>query len=145
MTEQRPPARPWYDLVVERAAVRGWSISELARRAKVGRPTIYGWRDVPDGRIQAGPVNAVADALDIPRERALRLAGIISERASPEPPPAIPPRLLAAIMDDDELTGEQRRAVIAAIEAQLAKERAGGAASSSPAHGEAGRRQRPAS
>lgn len=79
------PARRWYDLVVEQGAIRGWGIAEMARRAKVGRPTIYGWRDNAN-KPQAGPVNAVADVLAIPRERALRLAGVITA----EPPSADP-------------------------------------------------------
>jgi len=76
--ERPPPARPWFDLVTERIAVRGWSVAELARRAHVSRPTIYGWRENP-GKPQAAPVNAVADLLGIPRERALRLAGVIAD------------------------------------------------------------------
>lgn len=62
---------------------------ELARRSGVGRPTIYRWRDgteVPQSR----PVGLVADALGIPRERAVRLAGIITdaETAERSPPPS---------------------------------------------------------
>lgn len=83
MTDERPPpARPWFDRVEQLAALRGWSLSELARRAKISRPTLYGWRDNPK-KPQARSVNAVADALGIPRGEALQLAGVIG--AAPEP------------------------------------------------------------
>ena len=143
MSADRTPAREWYDLVVATAAVKGWSIADVFSRSGVARSTVYGWRD-NRGKPQAKSVNAVADALGIPRERALRAAGIIGERASPESERLIPPKLLEAIQNDPELTDEQRRSVISAIESQLAKERAGGAVSSA-ARGEAERRQRPAS
>lgn len=122
MSEQRSPARPWFDLVTEQSAIRGWGIAELARRAKVGRPTIYGWRDGAEGKIQAGPVNAVADVLGIPRERALRLAGVIGPGQAPAGS-AVPPDLLKAIAEADNLTDGEKVAVIAAIDATLARER----------------------
>ena|ERR1700733_14913195 len=80
------PARPWYDLVVETAAVKGWSIADLSSRSGVARTTIYGWR-ANRGKPQAKSVNAVADALGIPRERALRLAGVIADGPGSRPPP----------------------------------------------------------
>lgn len=86
MSDIRSPARPWFDLVTREIAVRGWGITELARRAKVGRPTVYGWRDSA-GKPQSGPVNAVADVLGIDRKRANELAGIIP-RDGPERGPA---------------------------------------------------------
>ena len=144
MSADQAPAREWYNLIVETAAVKGLSIADLASRSGVARTTVYGWRDNP-GKPQAKSVNAVADALGIPRERALRAAGIIA-RAGPEPEPAIPKSLLRAIMDADDLTPEERPAVIAAVERTLAKER-GGTDPSPPApqpQAEA-RRHRPAS
>lgn len=84
------PARPWYDLVVETAAVKGWSIADLGSRSGVARTTIYGWR-ANRGKPQSKSVNAVADVLGIPRERALRLAGVIA--AEPQPPPSADPAL----------------------------------------------------
>lgn len=119
MSDPRPaPARPWYDLVKEQAAIQGWSMHELARRSTVGRPTIYRWRDgteVP----QARPVGLVADVLGIPRERAVRLAGIITDRddADRSTPPAVPLRdgTKAAIREDfagDPVLGEQAVAYI---------------------------------
>jgi len=101
MTDVRSPARPWFDLVTQEIAVRGWGIAELARRAKVGRPTIYGWRDSA-GKPQSGPVNAVADVLNIDRKRANELAGIIP-RAEPEPDPK------PELDDDQELLETLRR------------------------------------
>jgi len=90
--ERPPPARPWFDLVTKNIAVRGWSVVELTRRATVSRPTIYGWRDNP-GKPQAAPVNAVADVLGIPREQALRLAGVIAS----EPEPLVDPEVAAIL------------------------------------------------
>lgn len=103
--------------MVNEIAVRGWGIAELARRAKIGRPTVYGWRDSPR-KPQSGPVNAVADVLGVDRRRANELAGII-RRAEPEPEPAIPQSLLRDIRNTPGLTEEQRQAVIAAIEKTL--------------------------
>jgi transcriptional regulator with XRE-family HTH domain len=78
------PARPWFDHVTELAAIKGWGIAELARRAHVGRPTIYGWRD-GTGTPQPGPVGDVADVLGVPRRHALVLAGIIAARPLIDP------------------------------------------------------------
>jgi transcriptional regulator with XRE-family HTH domain len=125
MSDERPPARPWYDLVMEQGSIRGWGVAELARRAGVGRPTIYGWRDNAN-KPQPAPVNAVADALGIPRERALRLAGVI---AAAEPESVIPKSLLREIMNTDGLAPDERQAVIDAVAETLARERGGGAAS----------------
>lgn len=142
------PARRWYDLVAEQIAMRGWGIAELARRAKIGRPTIYGWRDGSDGKIQAAPVNQVADVLGIPRERALRLAGIIPD-AAPKPPSPVSDGLRAAIEEHPDLDDAGRARVLAAIERQIAIERGGteGAAGEGASGGatEPGQRHRPAS
>jgi len=129
MTEQRTSARPWYDLAVHEAAVRGWSLSELARRAKVGRPTIYGWRDGTEGKLQPGPVNAVADVLQVPRERALRLAGIITAAVPQENPKDDP---IADVVGEDGAEdfrqrvrarrGRDAERIIAQVEAALGRE-----------------------
>jgi len=146
MSEQRSPARPWFDVVTEQSAIRGLGIAELARRAHVGRATIYGWRDGADGKIQAGPVNAVADVLGIPRERALRLAGIIGTAPSSAAPPIVPKSLIRDVMDNPELSDSERIAVLDAIEIRLAKERGvPGTAASVPAPSAEPERRRPAS
>ena len=100
--------------MVETTAVKGWSIAELGTRSGVARSTVYGWRDNP-GRPQAKSVNAVADVLGIPRDRALRLAGIIGTTPGKEPNPTIPKTLLRAIESEDDLTPEVRQAVIDAV------------------------------
>jgi transcriptional regulator with XRE-family HTH domain len=127
-----------YDLTVQTTAVKGWSIADLASKSGVARSTIYGWRD-NSGKPTAKAVNAIADALGIPRERALRAAGIIAS-ASPEPPPGISDDLTAAINEDPELTDAERQAVLAAVKRQIAIER-GWAAGASAAAAEPGRRQ----
>jgi transcriptional regulator with XRE-family HTH domain len=118
-----------YDLAVQTTAVKGWSIADLASKSGVARSTIYGWRDHA-GKPTAKAVNAVADVLGIPRERALRAAGIIPG-IKPEPNAAIPKKLLRDIMESEDLTDDERLAVIAAIDNTLAKERGESAAAGS--------------
>lgn len=93
MSDQRPPARPWYDLVTETIALKGWTKAQLADRAGISRPTVDNWRTNPRAP-QARSVNAVADVLGISRERALRLAGVIPD---PDPEPLVDPELAAAL------------------------------------------------
>jgi transcriptional regulator with XRE-family HTH domain len=93
MSDQRPPARPWYDLIIETIALKGWTKAQLADRAGISRPTIDNWRTNPRAP-QARSVNAVADVLGISRDRALRLAGIISE---PQPEPLVHPELAESL------------------------------------------------
>jgi transcriptional regulator with XRE-family HTH domain len=118
---------------MEQAAIRGWSMHELSRRSTVGRPTIYRWRDgteVP----QARPVVMVADVLGIPRERAVRLAGIIAgvEAADRSPPPTL---LDGAVGSEDaelfrkalrEVYPGQADEILARTEEKLKRRRAGG-------------------
>lgn len=146
MSADHAPARELFDLAVQTTAVKGMSIADLASKSGVARSTIYGWRD-NSGKPQAKSVNAVADALGIPRERALRAAGIIT---SARPEPAIPKSLLRDIMETEGLTDEERQAVIAAVERTLRGEPAAppppGAGASGSAHGHAEpERRRPAS
>jgi len=115
---ERAPARAWYDLVIETIALKGWTKTQLSERSSVSRTAIDKWRTNPRTP-QAASVNAVADALGIPRERALRLAGIIGAG----PPQQVPDDLVRAIMETGDLTDEQRRAVIEAVEQTLSKER----------------------
>jgi transcriptional regulator with XRE-family HTH domain len=120
MPEQRSPARPWYDLVREKIAVRGWSVNELAKRAGIGRPTIYGWRDKPNAP-WPDPVNKVADLLGVPRPAALRLAGIIADGGGAGRPPPVPPELEAhpdlveSVRRTPGLDDEDRARVLEAI------------------------------
>lgn len=77
MTTHDPPARPWYDAVIEELALKGWTKAELTERSGVAKSTIDNWAKNPR-KPQSAKVNAVADELGIPRKRALRLAGIIA-------------------------------------------------------------------
>lgn len=88
-------------MAMKQAAIRGWTLTELAKRAKISRPTIYGWRDNL-GIPQAAPVNSAADLLGIPREEALRLAGIITdtEPADRSPPAGLREETKAAMRRD---------------------------------------------
>lgn len=132
MINERPPARPWFDLVMEQIAIKGWSITELARRSGVGRPTIYRWRDGTETP-QSRPVGLVADALGIARPHAVRLAGIITDGEHDRSPPAT---LLdgAVGAEDAELVRKALRQVypdeaeeiIAGMEEKLKTRRAAG-------------------
>lgn len=90
--EHAPPAKPWYDLVVATIALQGGTKAELSERAGVARTTIDNWERNPR-KPQAKSVNAVADALGIPRERALVLAGIIPGAPGPPAEAKVPPEL----------------------------------------------------
>lgn len=133
MSTAPAPARAWYDTVIESIAIRGWSVAQLAQRSGVARTTIYGWRDNPR-KPQSKSVNAVADALGIPREQALRLAGVIAgvETADRSPPATL---LDGAVGGEDadlvrkalrEVYPDQAEGILAGIEEKLKKRRAGG-------------------
>lgn len=62
---------------------RGWTKTELHRRAKVSRMTIDGL--IAGRKPLPETVNKIADALDIPRDEAHRLAGLIKNDDSGEP------------------------------------------------------------
>jgi transcriptional regulator with XRE-family HTH domain len=63
--------------------MRGWSMSELARRCDVSRPAIS---RVVSGERGAGPelCRAIAHAFDMPEEKIFRIAGLLSELPAPE-------------------------------------------------------------
>ena len=132
MSDQGAPARPWYNLVAETIALKGWTKAQLAERSGVSRPTIDNWRVNPRAP-QARSVNAVADVLGIPRQQALRLAGVIPDGDQNEhsPPTLLDERIGS---EDAELVRNALREVypdeadeiIAGMEERLRKRRAGG-------------------
>lgn len=93
-----PPARPWYEAIIKTIALRGWSKTTLSERSGISRSTIDNWQRNPR-RPQASAVNAVADSLGIPRERAHELAGIMPSGSPVErgPGSTVPPDVLAVI------------------------------------------------
>lgn len=132
MTRIGAPAKPWYDLVVETLALKGMTKAELSDRSEVAKSTIDKWATNPR-KPQAAKVNAVADVLGIPRARAVRLAGIITdtEAADRSPPDALDERFgredaatLRRVIR--ETAPEQAEAIIAAAERRL-RRRASGA------------------
>lgn len=70
------PGRPLYDHVVELLARQGRTKSWLAQRAGVSRVTLENWSKQPKPP-QSATVLAVADALGMDHDEALRLAGLI--------------------------------------------------------------------
>lgn len=142
MSRHGAPARPWYDLVIETIALKGWTKAQLADRSGVSRPTVDNWRTNPKPP-QARSVNAVADALGIPREHALRLAGVIAgpSEAERSPPPALSEATKA--MMREELGDELAARLIAHYE-HLVSGRTPPAAEDDPARGSAGKGRRSA-
>ena len=80
----QPPAKPLYDAVIRALAAQGRSKNWLHLRSGVARNTLDNWRTRPRPP-QSRTVLAVAHALGMDRDEALRLAGVIRE--SPEPQP----------------------------------------------------------
>jgi transcriptional regulator with XRE-family HTH domain len=91
-------AFPLYERVERERALKGWSSTRLRAESGVSRSTIAKWRTQPNPPLP-GTVNAVADALGIGREEALRLAGVLA--ADPDPLP--------------DMSADERREVIEMI------------------------------
>jgi transcriptional regulator with XRE-family HTH domain len=106
-----PPARPWYELIVKTIALRGWSKTTLSERSGISRSTIDNWQRNPR-KPQASAVNAVADSLGIPREKAHELAGVLPVERGPGS--TVPDEVLAVIRKN--YTPEKQREVIEMLE-----------------------------
>lgn len=125
----RGPAYNFWVRVKTEQAKRGWSDSELSRRTGVSRNTIKGLR--ARSRQSAETVNSVADALDIPRDEAYRLAGLIPSDDQPAAEPAPESRVISAreaILLDPIYTPSQRRTMIELLDMfeQLNRSQRGG-------------------
>jgi|ERR1017187_2171534 transcriptional regulator with XRE-family HTH domain len=93
MNAREAPAAPLYELVERTRQEKGWTKSQLARKAGVRRMTIERWRTAPRTPLPA-TVNAVADALGIDRQLARERAGLwppMAVEASPDPSPSAEP------------------------------------------------------
>lgn len=135
------PARPWYLRALEEASLRGWSKAELCERAGVARTTLDKWETNPR-KPQARSVNAVADALGIPRSEALQLAGVIA--SVPEPAgDSVPQELvdaygkhvIAAMLEEVTDPAARRRLFDRLLEARRGKEPPSGPGVSTPPGG----------
>lgn len=82
--DARGIAYPLYVRVQRELALRGITTVELREKTGVARSTITNWRHV-EQTPQPRTVNKVADYLGIPREEALRLAGILTDEDVPVP------------------------------------------------------------
>lgn len=81
---------------------RGWRAADLAREARIGRPTLS---HILSGIRNAGPdvALAIARALDLPPEQVFRKAGILPELPGPENDPTFRQLLdIARNMTPDE-------------------------------------------
>jgi transcriptional regulator with XRE-family HTH domain len=69
-----PPARRLWERVEQLRAARGWTTLELEKRSGVDRSTVSRWKN---GKRSPLPekVIAVADALGVPRDTLLQIAG----------------------------------------------------------------------
>lgn len=111
--ERSAPARPLYARVENIRATNGWTKTKLSQVTGLPRTTIERWRDQSRRPLPKTVIQA-ADALGIPRDEALALAGILEER------PGSPP---AAGSTVEELRAELAavQALNAAIERRLAE------------------------
>lgn len=113
---ERGPAYAFWLRVKTEQTTRGWTDSELYRRSGVSRRTI---RELETRtRTEAGTVNALADALDIPRDEAHRLAGLLpadEQIAATDAPAESSPQVVSAreaILRDPIYSDQQRRAML---------------------------------
>ncbi|MEV1176462.1 helix-turn-helix transcriptional regulator [Nonomuraea sp. NPDC049784] len=87
---RRPgPARPFYERINYERIKRGWTQLKLAEQSGVDRATIHRMRTA---KPQVDTVFALAATLDIDRDEALELAGLVPGRAGggqSEPPAAL--------------------------------------------------------
>ncbi|MEV4384363.1 helix-turn-helix transcriptional regulator [Micromonospora sp. NPDC049580] len=106
-SERGPAYNFWVRVKAEQAA-RGWTDSELFRQSGVTRNTINGLKTRK--RVEAATVNAIADALEIPRDEAHVLAGLVP--AEDEQPDREAADAREAILRDQIYTEEQRAAML---------------------------------
>ncbi|MFI7125922.1 helix-turn-helix domain-containing protein [Nonomuraea sp. NPDC050153] len=99
------PARPFLDLIEATLNRQGKTKAWLAQRSKVNRNTINNWGTQPRTP-QAANVIAVAEALNIEQDRALRLAGLRTDM-----PRAEGEALALAAIPTDDLLAEIRRRI----------------------------------
>jgi transcriptional regulator with XRE-family HTH domain len=111
---ERGVAFPLYERVERERVLRGWSSTQMEDKTGVARQTVGKWRTNPMTP-QPGTVNAVADALGIDREEALRLAGILTS-GIPEDAPLC--SFERETLDSRILSPDQQAGVIAAHRAR---------------------------
>lgn len=79
MSDQpRGVAYPLFERVNAERAEKGWTWTRLRERSGVARSTISNWQ-TNQATPRPDTVNAVADALGIPRLAALKLGGVVTE------------------------------------------------------------------
>lgn len=102
-----PPARRLWERVEGDRNKRGWTTVELQERSGVDRSTISRWKTAKQSPLPE-KVNAVADALAIPREEALMLAGLLvtPDRSPPDAVTAPQPVVSIANVEGDADTEE---------------------------------------
>ena len=98
------------------AEERGWSQSELARRAGLSRTAV---NDIINGKAFPGPdfCRAIARALGYPQEFVFRLAGLIDDPA----PPGSSPETIALAQLLAQLPPEDREEILTLVKLKLAR------------------------
>jgi transcriptional regulator with XRE-family HTH domain len=107
-------AYPLWERVETARALKGWSSVRLHRETGVSRSTVAKLATQPKPPLPS-TVCALADALGIPREEALKLSGFLGDARLPPP-----------VADDDalpDMTRAERRWVIEKIQEMRASER----------------------
>ena len=103
--DARGIAYPLYVRVQRELALRGITTVELREKTGVARSTITNWQHVGQTP-QPRTVNKVADYLGIPREEALRLAGVLTD----EPPEALRRAVRHLAGESSAVSDAERRA-----------------------------------
>lgn len=109
-----PPALPWWERLEAIRLERGWSRTQLAKKAGVARSTVDGWKTNPRPPFVT-TIAEVADRLGVDRQDAFRLAGLTGEtvpadapqrRAAPSAAEAERDKWVRAMREDPELLAE---------------------------------------
>jgi transcriptional regulator with XRE-family HTH domain len=107
---ERGVAYPFWLRVQSERVARGWTTLELETHSGIPRETVS---RMPKGKRAPQPrtVNALADTLDIDRDEAHKLAGLV-----PGGGPAPTSSVREAMLTDPNYTEEQRRTMLAFLD-----------------------------
>ncbi len=122
-------------------AVPAVSMSELARRVRVDRTTVYRWETGAQRPDDPDLVVRFANALNLDHDEALAAAGLRPGAAAPAEPTREYDEEVDLVLSDDRLSKELKGRIIKLIHERREREKAAGLAQTremlSIAHGEA--------